>query len=242
MTSATMSPWFLTQRHQGILNMMLKNVLNKGFCMFQIIKQCQVILNFLAAEGRLSTQHIDCIWAAAQLKHCSRYIHDLFPSLIKNLDPVPLRHLLNLVSGLHPSAHTEQTFLFLFFTLRKSMKGATDPFEGADLPRNINRRARRVYSPYPFLRRCATKRAYYSALNACDRKCAKEPPAANEPAVTSPPEWALSLSQSIASLTKAIEFFQDPTRSRTTNPPIQEASPTAAESPGAALILSTIAI
>ncbi|MEQ2241949.1 Ubiquitin carboxyl-terminal hydrolase 34, partial [Ilyodon furcidens] len=32
----------------------------------EIIKQCQVILNFLAAEGRLSTQHIDCIWAAAQ--------------------------------------------------------------------------------------------------------------------------------------------------------------------------------
>lgn len=43
-----------------------------------------------------------------KLKHCSRYIHDLFPSLIKNLDPVPLRHLLNLVSTLHPSAHTEQ--------------------------------------------------------------------------------------------------------------------------------------
>ncbi|KTG46700.1 hypothetical protein cypCar_00027517, partial [Cyprinus carpio] len=74
----------------------------------EIIKQCQVILNFLAAEGRLSTQHVDCIWAAAQLKHCSRYIHDLFPSLIKNLDPVPLRHVLSLVSGLHPSAHTEQ--------------------------------------------------------------------------------------------------------------------------------------
>lgn len=74
----------------------------------EIIKQCQVILNFLAAEGRLSTQHIDCIWAAAQLKHCSRYIHDLFPSLIKNLDPVPLRHLLNLVSALEPSVHTEQ--------------------------------------------------------------------------------------------------------------------------------------
>lgn len=40
-------------------------------CMFlsQIIKQCQVILNFLAAEGRLSTQHVDCIWAAAQVRH-----------------------------------------------------------------------------------------------------------------------------------------------------------------------------
>uniref|UniRef100_A0A8C9UXP2 Ubiquitin carboxyl-terminal hydrolase 34 n=1 Tax=Scleropages formosus TaxID=113540 RepID=A0A8C9UXP2_SCLFO len=86
----------------------------------EIIKQCQVILNFLAAEGRLSTQHVDCIWAAAQLKHCSRYIHDLFPSLIKNLDPVPLRHVQNLVSGLHPSAHTEQT-LYLASMLTKAL-------------------------------------------------------------------------------------------------------------------------
>ncbi|KTF99861.1 hypothetical protein cypCar_00023960 [Cyprinus carpio] len=86
----------------------------------EIIKQCQVILNFLAAEGRLSTQHVDCIWAAAQLKHCSRYIHDLFPSLIKNLDPVPLRHVLSLVSGLHPSAHTEQT-LYLASMLIKAL-------------------------------------------------------------------------------------------------------------------------
>ncbi|RXM97568.1 Ubiquitin carboxyl-terminal hydrolase 34 [Acipenser ruthenus] len=54
------------------------------------------------------------------LKHCSRYIHDLFPSLIKNLDPVPLRHLLNLVSALHPSAHTEQT-LYLASMLIKAL-------------------------------------------------------------------------------------------------------------------------
>nr|XP_033794971.1 ubiquitin carboxyl-terminal hydrolase 34 isoform X3 [Geotrypetes seraphini] len=86
----------------------------------EIIKQCQVILNFLAAEGRLSTQHIDCIWAAAQLKHCSRYIHDLFPSLIKNLDPIPLRHLLDLVASLHPSVHTEQT-LYLASMLIKAL-------------------------------------------------------------------------------------------------------------------------
>lgn len=35
-----------------------------------------MILNFLAAEGRLSTQHIDCIWAAAQvhpyLRSCAK--------------------------------------------------------------------------------------------------------------------------------------------------------------------------
>ncbi|MGH0141434.1 UNVERIFIED_CONTAM: hypothetical protein FKN15_009228 [Acipenser sinensis] len=55
-----------------------------------------------------------------ELKHCSRYIHDLFPSFIKNLDPVPLRHLLNLVSALHPSAHTEQT-LYLASMLIKAL-------------------------------------------------------------------------------------------------------------------------
>lgn len=36
-------------------------------------------------------------------------MHDLFPLFIKNLDPVPLRYLLNLVSALQPSVRTEQT-------------------------------------------------------------------------------------------------------------------------------------
>uniref|UniRef100_A0A4W3GN70 Ubiquitin carboxyl-terminal hydrolase 34 n=1 Tax=Callorhinchus milii TaxID=7868 RepID=A0A4W3GN70_CALMI len=102
-----------------ILNNVVEHIFGPNLHI-EIIKQCQVILNFLAAEGRLSTQHIDCIWAAAQLKHCSRYIHDLFPSLIKHLDPVPLRHLLNLVSALHPSAHTEQT-LYLASMLIKAL-------------------------------------------------------------------------------------------------------------------------
>ncbi|CAJ0964941.1 unnamed protein product [Ranitomeya imitator] len=66
--------------------------------------------------------------------------------------------------------------------------------------------------------------------HACDPKCAQESPATNDPAVTSPLEWALSPSQSMASLTKVIESLQDPSRSRATNPPAQETSPTAAES------------
>ncbi len=74
----------------------------------QIIKQCQIILNFLAAEGALTTKHIDIIWAATQLKHSGRYVHDLFPHLIKNLEAGPLFHLLKLVSRLHPAEHTEQ--------------------------------------------------------------------------------------------------------------------------------------
>ncbi|XP_038075535.1 ubiquitin carboxyl-terminal hydrolase 34-like isoform X2 [Patiria miniata] len=75
----------------------------------EIIKQCQIILNFLAAEGALTTKHIDVIWAATQLKHTGRYVHDLFPHLIKHLEAGPLFHLLKLVSRLHPSEHTEQT-------------------------------------------------------------------------------------------------------------------------------------
>ena len=33
----------------------------------QIIKQSQIVLSFLAAECCITTQHIDVIWAAAQV-------------------------------------------------------------------------------------------------------------------------------------------------------------------------------
>ncbi|XP_041468588.1 ubiquitin carboxyl-terminal hydrolase 34-like isoform X2 [Lytechinus variegatus] len=75
----------------------------------EIIKQCQVILNFLASDGALTLKHLDTVWAAAQLKHSGRYVHDLFPHLIKHLESRPLLHLMQLVSKLHPSEHTEQT-------------------------------------------------------------------------------------------------------------------------------------
>ncbi|XP_033107296.1 ubiquitin carboxyl-terminal hydrolase 34-like [Anneissia japonica] len=88
----------------------------------EIVKQCQVILNFLAADGNITTKHIDCIWNTAQLKHSSRYVHDLLPHLIKHLEPIPLFHLLKLVSSLPPSAHTEQT-LFLSQVLTKCIWG-----------------------------------------------------------------------------------------------------------------------
>lgn len=41
----------------------------------EIIKQSQVILNYLAFEGRLTNSHIEVIWSAAQLKHCSRQVN-----------------------------------------------------------------------------------------------------------------------------------------------------------------------
>lgn len=34
----------------------------------QLIKQSQMILNFLALEGRISNDQIDCIWAAGQVR------------------------------------------------------------------------------------------------------------------------------------------------------------------------------
>nr|KAG5696977.1 hypothetical protein BaRGS_008439 [Batillaria attramentaria] len=73
----------------------------------EIIKQSQIILAFLAMEGRITNEHIDCIWAASQLKHCSKQVYDILIPLIKSLELQPNRHLLELVSSLDPSAHTE---------------------------------------------------------------------------------------------------------------------------------------
>ena len=36
--------------------------------LLQLLKQSQVILNFLAQEGKLTNHHLDCIWAAAQVR------------------------------------------------------------------------------------------------------------------------------------------------------------------------------
>ena len=52
----------------------------------EIIKQSQIILNILAVEGKITNEHIDCIWAASQLKHCSKQVYDILIPRIKNLD------------------------------------------------------------------------------------------------------------------------------------------------------------
>jgi hypothetical protein len=88
-----------------------------NFC-FQVIKQSQLVLSFLAMEGRLSNEHLDTIWAAAQLKHCSRQVHDLLPPLIKHLEARPVLHLYRLLCRLEPKEHTEQS-LFLASALIK---------------------------------------------------------------------------------------------------------------------------
>ena len=43
-----------------------------------------------------------------QLKHCGKQVCELLLTLVKNLDLMPAEHLLNLMSQLEPSAHSEQ--------------------------------------------------------------------------------------------------------------------------------------
>lgn len=67
-----------------------------------------MILTFLAMECRITNDHIDIIWQAAQLKHCSRQVHDLLPPLIKHLEVGPVLYLYALLCRLEPKEHTEQ--------------------------------------------------------------------------------------------------------------------------------------
>lgn len=84
----------------------------------ELIKQSQLILNLLAMEGKITSEHIDCVWASSQLKHCSKQVYDILIPLIKNLDVHPVQHLLRLVSALEPTSHTEST-LYLASALIK---------------------------------------------------------------------------------------------------------------------------
>lgn len=65
--------------------------------------------------------------AAAVLKHCNQYSHDLLPLFIKNLDPVPLKHLFNPVATLEPSVQAEQT-LYLALMLIKALFKKKKPY------------------------------------------------------------------------------------------------------------------
>jgi ubiquitin carboxyl-terminal hydrolase 34 len=40
----------------------------------EVIKQSHILLNFLAVEGKITNDHINVIWQAAQLKHCSKQV------------------------------------------------------------------------------------------------------------------------------------------------------------------------
>ncbi|CAH1127870.1 unnamed protein product [Ceutorhynchus assimilis] len=97
----------------------------------EVIKQSHIILNFLAMEGRITCEHMDVIWAAAQLKHCAKPVHDLLPGLVKHLAAAPTLHLYNLLTKLEPKDHTEQT-LYLASALIKAIwsRGGASPEVG----------------------------------------------------------------------------------------------------------------
>lgn len=59
-------------------------------------------------EGRITNEHIDAVWSAAQLKHCSRQVLDLLPPLIKNLEVTPVLHLYKLLCNVETKEQTEQ--------------------------------------------------------------------------------------------------------------------------------------
>ncbi|CAG4931724.1 unnamed protein product [Parnassius apollo] len=86
----------------------------------EVIKQSHMILKFLAVEGRVTPEHIELVWAAAQLKHCGRQVYDLLPGFIRALAPKPCTHLYSLLCALPPKDHTEQS-LYLASALMRAM-------------------------------------------------------------------------------------------------------------------------
>lgn len=76
----------------------------------EVLKQAHVVLNFLAMENQITEEHIKLIWQATQqLKHCSKTIFDILPSLVKNLAPKPAMYLYTLLCRMDPKEHTEQS-------------------------------------------------------------------------------------------------------------------------------------
>jgi ubiquitin carboxyl-terminal hydrolase 34 len=75
----------------------------------EVIKQSHIVLNFLAVENQITEEHVTMMWQAAQLKHCSKQVYDILPSLVKNLAPKPAAHLYSLLCRLDPKEHTEQS-------------------------------------------------------------------------------------------------------------------------------------
>uniref|UniRef100_A0A1A9ZZN0 ubiquitinyl hydrolase 1 n=1 Tax=Glossina pallidipes TaxID=7398 RepID=A0A1A9ZZN0_GLOPL len=76
----------------------------------EVLKQAHIVLNFLAVENQITEEHIKLIWQATQqLKHCSKTIFDILPSLVKNLAPKPAMYLYTLLCRMDPKEHTEQS-------------------------------------------------------------------------------------------------------------------------------------
>jgi hypothetical protein len=91
----------------------------------ELVKLSQPVLIYLATEGRLSLQHVNCIWAAIRLKHLSHAVFSLLPELVRHLDVQPLHHLSQLVGSLPLDEHTTETLQLSFVVTKRSWKFRT---------------------------------------------------------------------------------------------------------------------
>ena len=73
----------------------------------EVIKQSLVVLNFIVSY--ITCDHVDVIWSAAQLKHCSKQVHDILTQLVKNMQLKSVVHLYSLLRGLEAKDHNDQT-------------------------------------------------------------------------------------------------------------------------------------
>lgn len=73
----------------------------------EVIKQSHYILNYIASK--ITTDHIDIIWSAAQLKHYERYIFEILCQLIKNFKMKIVCYLYGLLWKIEPKDHSEHT-------------------------------------------------------------------------------------------------------------------------------------
>ncbi|RWS07088.1 hypothetical protein B4U79_12772 [Dinothrombium tinctorium] len=105
----------------------------------EVIKQSHIVLNFIVSH--ITPEHIDVIWSASQLKHCSRQVFDTITPLIKNMNVGVVLHLYSLMRKMEPKDHTEQTLILASCLLRfiwtkslnipepSSVKGICNPLE-----------------------------------------------------------------------------------------------------------------
>ncbi|RWS22536.1 ubiquitin carboxyl-terminal hydrolase 34-like protein, partial [Leptotrombidium deliense] len=105
----------------------------------EVIKQSHIVLNFIVSH--ITAEHIDVIWSASQLKHCSRQVLDILTPLIKNMSVPTVLHLYALIRKMEPKDHTEQTLILGSCLLRfiwtkslnipepSSLKGICNPLE-----------------------------------------------------------------------------------------------------------------
>lgn len=99
----------------------------------ELIKQSPIVLRFLAVENQITEEHLNLIWQAAQLKHCSKAVYDVLPALVKNLSLPPALYMYSLLCRLHPRDHTDQS-IFIASTIIKLIWSRDTARQSLDIP------------------------------------------------------------------------------------------------------------